>query len=211
MLDLNTFDHVENMVYYNVDDFFDQEEYTENKEVIFNQLRDLNGLGQDMFKELDLADNIKYKIYADIIDFTREYYLNLADKDYILNNTQLEQTAMSLYQFLCVDCFNIIIPKILEQLNIQNSVQFDKLLNKNNDINYTKKQFLSNLSEIVANLLKLQKIDHTISEDSQYKQLLSRFATYLELIDFSDSLKFTENYLKPVLNKHFDQLLWRTL
>ena len=130
-LNTNTFDSIDNIVYWLQDEFFDQERYTECKGVIFNQLEDLNNLGQDMFLELDLEDNIKFKILADVIDYIKENYLNLADKDYILNTTQLETNGLLLYRFLCVDCFNIILPKLLEQLNIQNIVQFDKLLNLN--------------------------------------------------------------------------------
>jgi len=212
MLDLNNFDHVENMVYFNLDEFFDQERYTENKEVLFNQLRDFNNLGQDMFKELDLEDNIKYQIYSDIIDFVKENYLNLADKDYALNNTQLEQTGLITYQFLCVDCFNIVLPKILEQLDIQNILQFDKLLNRNRkDMNFIKKIFITNLSDILINLRKLENIDKTIIDRDDYKNLVTRFGNYLELIDFSSGETFTSNFIRPILNKYFDQLLWRTL
>jgi len=211
-IDTNTYNHINNIVYWEQDEFFDQEQYTECKGVIFNQLEDLNNLGQDMFKDLNIEDNLKLKILADVIDYVKENYLNLADKDYEQNAKQVETTGLLLYQFLCVDCFNIILPKLIEQLNIQNIVQFDKLLNRKFDnINFIKTEFISNISEIVNNLLKLQKIDHTISDDEPYKLLVSRFGYYLELIDFSDSYNFIDKYIRPVLNKYFDQLLWRTL
>ncbi len=211
-IDLNTYNHIDNLVYHNTDQFFDQEKYTENHDVIFNQLEDFNNLGQDMFKELNLDETIENKILYDVIDFVKENYLNLADKDYMLNSTYLRTNGMLIYQFLCVDCFNIILPKLLEQLNIQNIEQFDKVLSRNSsDINYIKTQFISNISEILNNLLKLQKIDSTIVNDNSYKKLVNRFGYYLELIDFSDSYNFTENYIRPVMNKYFSQLLWRTL
>lgn len=211
-IDLNTYNHIDNLVYYDQDQFFDQEIYTENHDIIFNQLEDFNNLGQDMFKELDLAEKYEDRILLDIIDFVKENYLNLADKDYIQNSTQLRTNGKLIYQFLCVDCFNVILPKLLEQFNIQNIDQFDKVINRNiTDINYIKTQFITNISEILNNLLKLQKIDHTISNDNSYKLLVNRFGYYLELIDFSDSYNFTENYIRPVINKYFNQLLWRTL
>lgn len=211
-LNTNLYDHIDNIVYWENDEFFDQERYTECKGVIFNQLDELNNLGQDMFKDLELEDSIKFKILADVIEYVKENYLNLADKDYILNTTQLETNGLLLYRFLCVDCFNIILPKLLDQLNIQNITQFDKLIGrKNNDSNFIKTEFINNISETINNLLKLQNLDHTISNDESYKLLVSRFGYYLELIDFSDSYKFVDNYIRPVLNKYFDQLLWRTL
>lgn len=212
MLDLNTFDHVENNVYYDMKDFFDQDKYTEYKEIIFNQLENFNNLGTDLFKETDMEDDIKEKIFQDIIMFVNENYLNLPDKDFVMNKKHLENTGFLCYQFLCVDCFNIIIPKILEALNIQNMIQLEKVLARNvGDINYIKKLFLNNISEIITNLNKLEDIDKQIHNDEKYKALKTRFANYLEMIDFSNSIQFTENFLKPLINKNFDQLLWRTL
>lgn len=211
-LNTMTFDNIDNIVYWTEDEFFDREKYTEYKAVIFNQLESLNNLGQNLFKEFDLEDSIKNKILYDIIEYVKENYLNLADKDYILTQAQLTITGMLLYEFLCVDCFNIILPKFIDELKIQNIIQFDKLMTrKNADINFIKTQFINNISEIVNNLLKLKKIDHTIADDEPYKALISRFGYYLELIDFGESDNFVSNYIRPVLNKYFDQLLWRTL
>jgi hypothetical protein len=213
-MELNTmaFDDIDNIVYWEPDEFFDRDRYTECKAVIFNQLEGLNNLGQDMFKDLDLEDVIKDKVLYDVIDYIKENYLNLADKDFMLTRTQLVTNGMLLYEFLCVDCFNIILPKFIDELKIQNIVQFDKLISRREDnTNFIKTQFITNISEIVNNLLKLKKIDHTIEDDESYKNLVNRFGYYLELIDFSDSNNFIVNYIRPVLNKYFDQLLWRTL
>jgi hypothetical protein len=210
MLDLNTIDHIDNIVY-PPPDFINVEEYLEKKQVIFNQLRDLENLGVNILKEFE-EDNVKNMIYNDIIDFSRENYLDLVDKDYILNEYQLKETANIIYQFLCVDCFNVLIPRILEQSNIQSISQYDKLVFNNRfEDNYIKKIIINNLSEIVTNLLKLQKFDQTISDDESYKTLVKTFGNYLELIDFSDGEKINENYIRPLLNKFFPQLLWRTL
>lgn len=210
MIDLNTIDHIDNMVFYNPDDYFNEEKYLEMKEVILNQLRDFNNLGRDFFQDLAPEENIKIKLYEDIIDYTRENYLNIIDKDFALNKAQLEKTALTIYNFICVDSFNIIFPKILEQLNIQNIIQFDKILNKNNN-NFIKTAFINNISEIIINLKKLENIDKTITTRDDYKNLINRFGNYLELIDFCDNEKLTENFFRPVLNKYFDQLLWKTL
>lgn len=211
-IDMNSYEHIDNLVYWEKDRFFDQEQYTEYKDIIFDQLVDFNNLGQDMFKVLNMDDYIKHKILQDLIDYCRDNYLNLIDVDFIQNSTQLEKIGLGVYSFLCVDCFNMILPNLIDQLRIQNVAQFDRVIIKKADnINYIKTQLLTNISDVVNNLLKLQKIDHTISTDESYKLLINRFGYYLELIDFSDSYKFVENYIRPVLNKYFDQLMWRTL
>lgn len=211
-IDMNSYEHIDNLVYWEKDRFFDQEQYTEYKDIIFDQLVDFNNLGQDMFKVLNMDDYIKHKILQDLIDYCRDNYLNLIDVDFIQNSTQLEKIGFGVYSFLCVDCFNMILPNLIDQLRIQNVAQFDRIIIKKADnINYIKTQLLTNISDVVNNLLKLQKIDHTISTDMSYKTLINRFGYYLELIDFSDSYKFVENYIRPVLNKYFDQLMWRTL
>jgi hypothetical protein len=210
MLDLNLIDNIGSMVY-PPPNYLDMEEYIERKSVIFSQLQDLDNLGSNLLKDIE-EGGIKDKIYRDIIDYTRDNYLEIFDKDYILNSAQLSQTANTIYQFLCVDGFNIIIPKILEQTDIQSIQQFDRLLIHNrSDYNYIKKHMINNVGDVLKNLQKLKNIDHVIAEDEQYKNLINRFGNYLELVDFSDCEKFTENYLRPLLNKYFPQLLWRTL
>ena len=210
MLDLNTIDHVDNLVI-RPPDYLDMERYTEIKALIFSQLRDLDDLGKNLLDDIN-ESKIKDMIYTDIIDYVRENYLNLIDKDYVLNRKQLRTTGNLLYRFLCVDGFNIILPKILEQLNIQEIGHFDKMLYHNRfDKNYLKRLITKNLSDVVNNLLKLQKIDLKISEDQQYKDLINTFGNYLEFIDFSDCEKLTTNYLTPLINKSFAKLLWRTL
>ena len=155
---------------------------------------------------------IKGMIYQDIIDYARENYLNIIDKDYAVSNIELKTTGDLLYRFLCVDSFNIIVPKILEDLNIQEIGHFDKMLYHNRfDKDYLKRLITRNLSNVIDNLLKLQKIDLKIAEDQQYKDLINTFGNYLEFIDFSDCEKFTTNYLIPLISKSFAKLLWRTL
>ena len=210
MLNTLTFDHIDNLVYPPTD-YIDMEEYYNQKQIIFKQLQDLDNLGVNLLKDVEEGE-IKNKIYKDIIDYSRDNYLNIMDRDYIMNNTQLSQTANLIYQFLCVDGFNILVPRIFEHTNVQNIEQFDRLLFHNKkDINYVKKQIINNISDIVNNLLKLQKFDHVIAEDEHYKELINRFGNYLEMIDFSDCDTFLNNYLRPLLNKYFSQILWRTL
>jgi len=209
MLEIQTIDHIDNLVYYT--NYCDMEEYTARKEIIFNQLRDFNDLGVNLLKDIEEGD-IKNMIYSDIIEYARNNFLNLYDKDYILTDAQLKQTATIIYELLCVDCFNIIIPRILEELEIQTVKQLDRILmfNRNNK-NFIKKKMTEHLEGILKYLVKLKNLATAISENENYKDMMRRFGNYLELIDFSDNETFVDNYLRPVVNKHFTQLLWRTL
>ncbi len=208
MFDLNTINSVENMVYYDPNNYFNNDEYTEIKSIVFNQLEDLENLGQDFIESFEFSnDEIKTKIFKDIIDYVQENYLVLADKDYILNSKELNKNGHLIYRFVCVDCFNILIPKILESFDLQSIIQYDKLISRKE----LKTVLIDGIKDILENLLKLQKIDTTIKEDKYYQTLVERFGYYLELVDFSNSDKFNTNFVRPVLNKHIEQLLWRTL
>jgi hypothetical protein len=211
MLDILTIDHIDNLVYPPTGaEFLDMEEYFQQRDIILKQLQDLDNLGVNLLKDIE-EGKIKNKIYQDIIDYTKDNYLVIVNKDYMMNTEELSQTANIIYQFLCVDGFNVIIPRILEQTNIQSIEQFDRLLFHNkNDQNYVKKHITNNLSSAINILLKLQQFAE-LTDDESYKELVNRFGNYLELIDFSDCEKFTDNYLRPVLNKYFAQILWRTL
>jgi hypothetical protein len=211
MLNILTVDHVDNLVYPPIgSEFLNMEEYSQIHDIILKQLQDLDNLGVNLLKDIEEGE-IKNKIYHDIIDYTKNNYLVIPNKDYIMNDEELSQTANLLYQFLCVDGFNVIIPRILEQTNIQSIEGFDRLLFHNkNDRNYIKKHIINNLSAAINILLKLQKFAE-LTDDKPYKELVSRFGNYLELIDFSDCEMFTENYLRPILSKYFAQILWRTL
>jgi len=210
MLELQNFDSVNNLVYFDSSDFFDEEQYIETKNVIFDQIQDFNNLGQDLLS--NQPEDIKNKILTDIIEFAKENYINIVDTDYILNKTQLQKIGGLIYNFLCVDCFNTIIPKLLEKLNCQNIEQFDLIVNKKNkqDPSFIKKQLLLDIGEITQKLIKLKDLDPTIANDTSYKNLVGRFGYYLEIIDFSDINNFLNNYIRPVLNKCFNQILWLT-
>ncbi len=56
-------------------EYFDAEKYEASKEIIFNQLDNLNNLGQDLISELDLDLAAKNKLYLDIINFIKENYI----------------------------------------------------------------------------------------------------------------------------------------
>lgn len=213
MLDIQSFDHVDNQVYYNPELYLDMDQYIEIKEIIFNQLQNFNNLGQDLL--VDLADNniIKNKIYNDIIDYSKENYINIIETDYYLNQTHLEKVGKTVYSFLCVDFINVILPKIFENLNILSLEQYNLIIYKKyaQDLNFIKKQILLVIGDITQNLLKLQELDPTVVNDKSYKELIGKYGYYLELIDFSNSNNFLENYLNPVVNKTFNQIIWRTI
>lgn len=213
--DLTQFDHIDNNLYYDPETYLDMEKYEETEEIIFNQLIDFNNLGTNLLKEINLEEdyNIENRLYYSIIDHCKENYIVLPDTDYQLEPNKLKLLANIAYQFICVDCYSVIIPKIINDLNVDTPSQFDINVFHRHSYEpfYIKHQIISNISIILDKLLKLQALDPSIKDDKKYKKLVERFGRYLELIDFSDPLKLLNNYIRPVVHKNFEDLYWRSI
>jgi hypothetical protein len=209
--DLNTIDDIGNIVYQNLENYIDMDRYEECKDIIFNQIMDFNNLGFDMLAELNVDDNIKINLLTEVLDFCKENYINIADTDYDLSEQTIEKIGDVIYQFIAVDCFNVLIPKLIDDLKIDSIDKFDYIITYNqSDKNFIKTKLTTNLSSILERLLSLQNIDPSIQQDTKYKKLINKFGRYLEIINFSDSENFIRNYIRPVLNKHFTELYWRS-
>ncbi len=211
--DLTEFDHIDNNLYYDPETYLDMEEYEENENIIFNQLEDFNNLGVNLLSELNLDPNIKNRLYLSIIDYCKENYITLPDTDYDLEPAKLNLLANICYQFICVDCYCVIIPKLINDLNIDNPNQFDAAVYHRNrvELNYIKNYIVESISTILDKLLKIQALDPTVKDDKKYKKLVERFGRYLEMMDFSDGFKILNNYIRPVIHKHFENLYWRSI
>ncbi len=205
------YDHVDNQVFYRPEDHFDYEKYDSYREVLMEQLQFFDNMGIDIVKESDIDDRIRTRLFQDIIEFVDEHYLNIVS--FINNENELAKISNTVYQFLCIDCFNILLPKLIEDLQIVDIASFDRILRTRMLTNphFLKDKLRTTISDILKNLLKLQNLDHNISEDKQYRLLVEKFGHYLELIEFCDQNKFLVNYIRPNLSKNFHMILWRTL
>jgi len=210
-VDLNSIDNINNTIII-PDDFISTDELETNEEIIKDQYINFNNLG------INLIDNIdnKYKpeIYANMLNYINDNYLSIVDFDSsIILPPKLIETGNYIYNFICVDCYNTIIPNFLNYINCNNLDGFDSLIQNKfrGDYSLVKANLVKIIKNIVDELLKLQRIDTSVQKDEMYQKLLFKFTYYIELVDFGDTELFVNNYIRPLLIKNIDSILWRII
>ena len=205
MFDLNTFDSPGNVI----NNFQNFEEFMFMKEKIFNQITQFDNFGIDFIKEIE-DQNVKIEILRDIILYVNDNYLDIVDIDNILSSENfILEMGYYIYLFLVMDCYNSILPNFIKITNILDYNQIDYYLRyKSNNI---KPILLKSVQLIIEPLLKLQNIDPSVIKDVKYKAFLKRVTYGLDLLDYGQINNFVNNFMTPVLRKHFEQIMWRAL
>lgn len=211
-IDLNSIDVVSNISPTLIpDNYSDYEQIESTEHTIKDQYIKFENLGVDLLVNSP-NDNFKFEILSNMIDYVNENYISIIDFDAdMLLPEKLTETGTFIYQFLCIDCYNIIIPRLLATNNCYSIDSFDLLIRNRfkNDYSIVKANLVKTIKGVIDELSKLQLIDRTIQNDTQYKSLLMKFAYYVELVDFGNTEKFINNYFRPLLTKNFDSILWR--
>ena len=209
-VDLNSIDDIQNVVIM-PQNYTNYEELEANEDIIKNQYINFNNLGVNLIDDIDLIYH--NDIYANMINYINNVYLTVVDYDSsaILPQKNIE-TGKLIYLFVCVDCFNTILPNFLNQINCTTLESFDSLIQNRykGDYSVVKANLVKVTQQIVDELLKLQKLNPNIQKDIMFQKLLQRYSYYLELVDFGDTEKFVNNYIRPLLLKNIDSVLWRT-
>jgi len=194
------------------ENFVDYQELVSNEEVIKDQYVNFNNMG------INLLDNIDKLYTSDILVNMLEYvnsnYLSIVDFDSsIILSQKLLETGNYIYNFICVDAYNTIIPNFLNYTNCNSLESFDSLIQNKfrGDYSLVKANLVKIIKTIVDELLKLQRIDISVQSDEMYQKLLFKFSYYMELVDFGDTEMFTNNYIRPLLIKNIDSVLWRII
>ncbi len=207
-IDLNATDSIYNMITF--EKIIDKEEYSMNENIIIDQYSNFNNLGINFIDNID--NEFKPSIFENMLEYVNDTYMSIVDYDSaMLLPQKLLESGQFIYEFVCVDCFNTIIPNFLSSLNCNNLENFDFLVQNRFKYDYSliKANLVKIIKNIVEELLKLQKIDSNVRNDNAYKKLLFKFTYYMELLDFGDTEKFVNNYIRPVLIKNLDSVLWR--
>ncbi len=211
-IDLNSIDVVSNISPILIpDNYSDYEQIEATEDTIKEQYIKFENLGVDLLINSP-NDTFKLEILSNMVDYANENYISVIDFDAdIILPEKLIETGTFIYQFLCIDCYNIIIPRLLATNNCYTIDSFDLLIKNRfkNDYSIVKANLVKTIKGVIDELSKLQLIDRTIQNDIQYKSLLMKFAYYVELVDFGDTEKFINNYFRPLLAKNFDSILWR--
>jgi hypothetical protein len=210
-IDLNSIDNINNVIII-PNNFIDNEELEVNENIITNQYINFNNLGVNFIDNID--NNFKINIYANMLNHINDNYLSIVDLDSsIILPQKITEIGNHVYNFICIDCYNTIIPNFLNYTNCNSIDSFDSLIQNKFRGDYTliKANLVKIIKNIVDELLKLQRIDVSVQKDEAYQKLLFKFTYYMELIDFGDTEKFINNYIRPLLVKNIDSILWRII
>jgi len=211
--DMNTFDVVGNLNPILLPDNFVNPEDTEAiEQVIKDQYINFNNLGVNLIN--DVNDEFKKDIFADMLNYINENYMSIGDLDACSEfPLKLLEIGNYIYSFICVDCYNTIIPNFLTLTDCMTLESFDTLIRIKYRSNYSlvKANLIKTIKTVVEELLKLQRIDKSIQQEKTYQNILMKYTYYIDLADFGDTEKFVENYMRPMLEKNFDSIIWRII
>ena len=208
-LDANSFDVIENVAIV-PPNYINYEELEMNENVIKDQYINFNNMGINLIENIDKS--FISDIYANMLNYINDNYLSIVDLDSsIIFPQKLMETGNFIYNFTCVDCYNTIIPNFMNHMNCNSLDGFDSLIQNKfrGDYSLVKANLVKIIKNVVDELLKLQRIDTSVQKDETYQKLLFKFSYYMELVDFGDTERFVNNYIRPLLIKNLDQILWR--
>jgi hypothetical protein len=213
-LDMNSIDTLNSSTSINFipnSDIIDYDELEQLEEPIKNQYIEFESLGADLIK--DVPDKYLQIIFRNLIEHVNENYTAITEYDSVVVSTQkLLQVGRYVYSFICTDCPFNILPNYLNKIEAVTIDQFESYLKNRleNDSAKFKASFIQSINSILDKLRNLQKLRKAITKDQNYQFLLTRYTYYIELVNYGDTNRFLENYLRPVLYKNFSEIFWRT-
>lgn len=214
--DLNDYDVIENVLNPEVHEYrVEKEKVDALEDLIKSQYEKFDFLGNDYLKnsENTIIDSYhKREILKNLLNYVDKYIINIVDIDSVYDDSnRLDLIGSYIYEFICVDCVSSLLPSFFE-LNSLNSIEdFDLLMN----FKYSKKpsdfknDFLKPIELTINQLLKLQNISPIVKNDENYNRLYSKYLFYKDTIEFCDTEKFINNYIRPVINKYISDITWR--
>lgn len=213
-VDLNSIDTVgtsTNISFISSDEFIDYDELEQLEEPIKRQYIDFESLGADLIK--NIPDKYLLHIFRNLIEYVNENYTAITEYDAVSVSPQkLLQVGRYVYSFICIDCPFTILPNYLNKIEVATIDQFESYLRSrlNNDSAKLKASFIQSINSVLEKLKNLQKIRRAVVKDQNYQFLITKYTYYIELVNYGDTNRFLENYLRPVLYKNFGEIFWRT-
>ena len=209
------------------DNVIDSEQYMSNisnadisdiDELLRDQYVDLEDLGNNLLASSDIRSKLnvdsKFELFKPMVEFVDQHYITIGDMDSIDGSpTRLETAGEYIYEFICVDNVNAILPAFIESIDCYDIAEFDSIVNKKylNNIGRFRDDYLGVIQLTIKQLFKLQTLDAKVKQDIKYQKLLAKHYYYQEIIDYGDCEQFLNNYVRPVLNMYFPTLIWRLI
>lgn len=211
MIDLNSIDSIDT-IHPNLlpDNLIRFDDLQEAETVIKDQYINFNNLGINYFNYIN--NEFKQEILSNMLNYVNEKFLNVGDFDSCIElPNRVEEIGDYIYNFICVDSFNTILPNFLSLTKCNSLEDFDNLIRIKYQGNYSfvKANLIKTVKSIIDELIKLQLIDKSVQQDTMYQKILTKYKYYLDLVDFGDTELLTEKYIRPLLSKNFDLIIWR--
>lgn len=212
-IDMNTIEsitHASIADLQNDNNILDREELEAVNNEIKDQYVNFNNLGQDILKSIE--NKLKSHILGEMLEYVNNNYTAIInyDESMISVNKRIE-VGTYVYKFFVVDCYNSLLPNYLNSINVSSIEQFDLYLKNvlDNDATNFKTNFIKVIQAVVNTLAKLGGLDRKIIKDANYQEIIRRYGFYIELINYGDTNDFLFNYIKPVLIKNMQDIVWR--
>lgn len=177
---------------------------------IKEQYLEFINLGTNLLDNIE-DQNILSIVLSEFLEYVHENITPVTNfEQYDIEGDSIE-IGTKIYNFLCVDCYNTIIPNFLEIIQVSTFEEFETYYLKQlkGDSSFFKANFVKSIQTIKNNIQKLQKLDKTIKNDKNYQDLLEKYKFYVQLMNFGNVQNFLDNYFKPVFAKNESDIIWR--
>lgn len=215
MIDINDYDVPENALNPEVHEAIAEKELRDQiDENLKKQYQNLDELGINYLNNINniIDNNSKIFIYDNMLSYIHNNIINIPDIDAIDDDfNRLILISEYVYEFICVDTVNSIIPALMELLNISTVEDFDLIINLkyNESPNKLKEDLLQTIHITLNQLQKLQTISPIVKNDNNYNKLLGKYLYIEELISLCDIDKFLTNFIRPVISKYISDIVWK--
>lgn len=215
MIDINDYDVPENALNPEVHEAIAEKELRDQiDENLKKQYQNLDELGVNYLNNINniIDNNSKIFIYNNMLSYIHNNIINIPDIDSIDDDfNRLVLISEYVYEFICVDTVNSIIPALMELLNISTVEDFDLIINLkyNESPNKLKEDLLQTIHITLNQLQKLQTISPIVKNDNNYNKLLGKYLYIEELISLCDIDKFLTNFIRPVISKYISDIVWK--
>lgn len=216
-VDLNDMDSDDQVLNSDYREMKKNDQYVDSiDEMIRQQYREFDNLGVNLLEDYknELTDDGKIRIFNSMAQYVNERIIPYGDLENISGDpNRLLIAGDYLYQFICVDCVSVLIPALMENLGCTCLEDFDKIINMNysSNIGKFKSDFLNIIQMTINQLLKLQKITENVKNDGNYQKLLGKYYYYQEIVDYGDSEMFLNSFIRPVLSKYAETIVWKLI
>ena len=217
MLDMNIVDSPSNIISQTEQDkaeIFDLEETEIINDKIRDQYQRFENLGSDFITKSDLTQKQLLFIYEEFLNYVNDTFLPVISYDDLEVSPKLTlNTGKYLYWFYIRDLPNSILPNLFINYNINSLEDFEKIILTKSKDNYhvLRIDFSIVISDIIKKLNHLRTLDTNIIKDKRYRELIYMYNFYLETVDTGVYESFVKNYLIPVVNKEFFNIMSKTV